>query len=112
MRKILFVFGVFALALSAQAPAGGGPKNLQVLKPAEVRASMGAATAGLGVTCAECHTAPDMSTDDKPAKLTARKMFAMTAEINSKFPDGKAHVSCYTCHRGQKEPLMAAPAAQ
>jgi hypothetical protein len=108
MRKMLFVFAAFALMLSAQ---GNAPKNLQVLKPAEVRASMGAATAGLGVTCAECHAAPDMSSDEKPAKLIARKMFAMTADINSKFPDGKAHVSCYTCHRGQKEPLMVPPAA-
>jgi hypothetical protein len=109
MRKILLLSAAFALMLSAQ---GNAPKNLQVLKPADIRASMGAATAGLGVMCTECHTAPDMSTDDKPAKLIARKMFAMTAEINAKFPDGKAHVSCYTCHRGQKEPLMAAPAAQ
>jgi hypothetical protein len=110
MRKFLFAFAAFALILSAQ--QGGGPKNLQVLKPADVRAAMGDATKGLGVTCAECHTAPDMSTDDKPAKLVARKMFAMTADINSKFPDGKVHVTCYTCHRGQKEPLTAPPAAQ
>jgi hypothetical protein len=109
MRNILLLSAAFALMLSAQ---GNAPKNLQVLKPADIRASMGAATAGLGVTCVECHVAGDNSLDDKPAKLVARKMFAMTAEINSKFPDGKAHVSCYTCHRGQKEPLMAAPAAQ
>jgi hypothetical protein len=44
-------------------------------------------------------------------KLIARKMFAMTQEINNRFPDGKAHVSCYTCQRGQKEPLMAPPPA-
>jgi hypothetical protein len=37
-------------------------------------------------------------------KLIARKMFAMTQEINNRFPDGKAHVSCYTCQRGQKSP--------
>jgi hypothetical protein len=109
MRKIVLLFPAFALMLLAQAP---GPRNLQVLKPEQVRPAMGAATSGLGVTCAECHAAPDMASDDKPAKLIARKMFAMTAEINSKFPDGKDHVSCYTCHRGQKEPLMAAPKAQ
>lgn len=111
MRKIFFVLAsaIFAAAVFAQAP-GGGPKNLQVLKPAEVRASMGMATVGLGVKCTECHV-EDRSSDEKPEKLMARKMFAMTAEINAKFPDGKAHVSCYTCHRGEKEPLMAPPAA-
>jgi hypothetical protein len=109
MRKLLFAFPVFAFMLLAQ---GNAPKNLQVLKPDQIRTAMGDATRGLGVTCAECHTAPDMSTDDKPDKLIARKMFAMTASINSGFPDGKVHVTCYTCHRGQKEPLTAAPAAQ
>lgn len=109
MRKLLFAFPVFALMLLAQ---GNAPKNLQVLKPDQVRQGMGDATRGLGVTCAECHAAPDMSSDEKPAKLIARKMFSMTATINSSFPDGKVHVTCYTCHRGQKEPLTAAPAAQ
>ena len=36
----------------------------------------------------------------KPTKLMARMMFEMVKDINSKFPDGKAHVTCYTCHRG------------
>jgi hypothetical protein len=36
----------------------------------------------------------------------------MVGDINSKFPDGKAHVSCFTCHRGAEEPLMTPPAAQ
>jgi hypothetical protein len=35
----------------------------------------------------------------------------MVDDINSKFPDGKAHVSCYTCHRGAIEPAMIAPPA-
>src|ERR1700753_546963 len=109
MRKIVFVFPAFALMLLAQ---GNPPKNLQVLKPAEVREGMRNATVGLGVTCAECHTAPDMASDDKPMKLIARKMFSLVADINSKAPDGKGHVTCYTCHRGQKEPLYAPPAAQ
>jgi hypothetical protein len=36
----------------------------------------------------------------------------MAGDINSRFNDGKAHVSCYTCHRGDTEPKMAPPAAQ
>jgi hypothetical protein len=40
-------------------------------------------------------------------------MISMTREINGKFPDGKEHVTCYTCHRGDHEPKMKpdAPAA-
>src|ERR1700722_15675731 len=109
MRQLLFVFTVSAIALLAQ--GGGAPKNLKVLKPEDIRASMGMATAGLGVQCTECHVA-DRSSDEKPMKVTARMMFGMTQEINAKFPDGKVHVTCFTCHRGAKEPLTAAPAAQ
>jgi Photosynthetic reaction centre cytochrome C subunit len=108
MRKILLIMAVSAAALLAQAPPNF--KNLQVLKPTDIRSGMGAAVQGLGVQCSECHVQGDNSLDDKPAKVIARKMFAMTAEINSKFPDGKAHVSCYTCHRGEKSPAMAPPA--
>jgi hypothetical protein len=39
-------------------------------------------------------------------------MIELVRSINPKFPDGKEHVSCYTCHRGAQEPLMAPPAAQ
>jgi hypothetical protein len=118
MRYLLLIVAVTAMVLSAQdAPApgrgrgGGPPKNLKVLKPEDVRASMAAATAGLGLMCTGCHVTGDFASDDKPQKLTARMMFEMTRDINSKFTDGKAHVSCYTCHRGQTAPLMAPPAA-
>ena len=75
-------------------------------------ANMRLAVAGLGVMCNDCHVATDRSSDEKPEKLTARMMFSMVKDINSKFPDGKAHVTCYTCHRGAQEPLTAPPAAQ
>jgi len=29
----------------------------------------------------------------------------MVREIDARFPDGKDHVSCYTCHRGSPTPL-------
>ena len=54
----------------------------------------------------------DRSSDEKPEKLTARMMFSMVKDINAKFPDGKAHVTCYTCHRGMEMPLAAPPAMQ
>lgn len=112
MRQLILAFAICAVALLAQdapRPAGAGPKNLKVLKAAEVRGAMGMATSGLGVACTECHAA-DMSSDEKPAKVTARAMFEMTQKINAGFPgEAKMHVTCYTCHRGAKEPLTAAP---
>jgi hypothetical protein len=123
MRQLLFLIAICAMALglsAQQPPAGGGrgrgpatpPKNLKVL-PADANLipTMRAAAAGLGVMCTFCHV-EDRSSDEKPEKLTARMMFQMVMDINSKFPDGKAHVTCYTCHRGAQEPLTAPPAAQ
>jgi photosynthetic reaction center cytochrome c subunit len=88
------------------------PKNLKVLKPEDVRRVMGAMMPSLGVQCTFCHMPPDMASDDNPKKITARHMMEMVNDINAKFPDGKAHVSCYTCHRGATMPLMAPPPAQ
>lgn len=107
MRKLLLVSTLSAIALLAQ---GNAPKNLKVLKPDEVRAGMGMAVAGLGVTCNECHVA-DRASDEKEDKVTARAMFAMMKEINAN-PATMAKVTCYTCHRGQKEPVNAAPPKQ
>ena len=113
MRLILSsVFCLAAvLAIAAPLPQGGGaPKNLKVLTPEDLRAgAMRQATQGLGVRCDYCHV-QDRSSDEKPQKLMARNMFAMTKEINAKFPDGKVHVTCYTCHRGVTMPLTAPPA--
>jgi len=121
MRQLLFVFAICAFVLSAQdaPPAGrgggrgGAPhKNLKVLSEAEFAAgAMRNATTGLGVMCTFCHV-DDRSSDEKPEKVEARMMFAMVKDINAKFPDGKAHVTCYTCHRGAQAPLTAPPAAQ
>jgi hypothetical protein len=35
----------------------------------------------------------------------------MTQEINAKFPDGKMHVTCFTCHNGNSQPKTDAPPA-
>jgi hypothetical protein len=124
MRQLLLVFAIAisAFVLFAQEPParGGGrgrgpqtpPKNLKVLTPEELGAgAMRNAAAGLGVMCTFCHV-DDRSSDEKPEKLTARMMFGMVKDINAKFPDGKVHVTCYTCHRGMEMPVSAPPAAQ
>jgi len=117
MRSLFLALAICSVSLFAQAPAGGGRAqaphtNLKVLPDdANLIPSMRAAAAGLGVMCDYCH-AQDRASDEKPTKLMARNMFAMTKEINAKFPDGKVHVTCYTCHRGTTMPLTAPPAAQ
>lgn len=45
--------------------------------------------------CSFCHL-EDRASDEKPEKVTARKMILMVREINAKFPDGKQHVTCCT----------------
>ena len=87
-----------------------GPKNLKVLKPEDLQAGiMGKFTVAMGRNCTFCH-AQDRSSDEKPEKLTARKMIQMVHDINANFADGKEHVTCYTCHRGDTQPLTAPPA--
>src|ERR1700689_3535963 len=116
MRQLVVLFAIGSLVLFAQDRGGRGrgaaPKNLKVLTPEEFAAgAMRNATTGLGVMCTFCHV-DDRSSDEKPEKVTARMMFAMVKDINAKSPAGKAHVTCFPCHRGAEAPLTAPPAAQ
>jgi hypothetical protein len=124
MRFLATALFFVAVCLQAQdAPPPGGqpkrapqpPKNLKVL-PADtdIRATMGAFRTALGQQCFFCHvqaTPPDFASDENPKKEIARHMITMVKEINAKFPDGKMHVTCYTCHRGKTTPETTAPAA-
>jgi hypothetical protein len=103
-----------ALGLSAQEKGkgkGGPPKNLKVL-PADdnLIPTMRSFVVALGLAdkggCNFCHV-QDRSSDEKMEKVMARMMITMVKDINSRFPDGKTHVTCYTCHRGDTEPKMA-----
>ena len=89
------------------------PKNLKVLTlpAAELIPLMRTFNTALGVKCDHCHVQGNFAADDKHTKEIGRHMISMVTEINGKFPDGKAHVSCFTCHRGELEPKMAPPAA-
>lgn len=124
MRKILLMVAVATLAalvMFAQDKGGKGggkapkapPKNLKILTPENLMDNMRAFVPALGLAdkggCNFCHEM-DRSSDAKQEKVMARMMIQMVNDINSKFPDGKAHVSCFTCHRGSTEPLMAPPA--
>lgn len=111
--KMLLVCAFAVLPLLAQQapdapkPAHPAPKNLKILKPEQIRPVMNAFKTALGVECSHCHVQGDFASDDKTQKATARAMLEMTHEINGKFPDGKMHVTCYTCHRGAVEPVTA-----
>ncbi len=99
-------------------------KNLKVLPKnishEELENVMRGYKEALGVKCSFCHVASkedpkkmDFASDDNDHKKIARDMMRMTAKINKKYFKGHqvAEVSCYTCHKGNKEPLKAPQAA-
>ncbi len=120
---MLFLFLSFAaFGQEPPGPPPGGPpqgehrmpepKNLKLLKPEHLMETMQAFRVSLGVRCDFCHVRGDFASDQNPHKEIARKMIEMTHQINGHFPDGKMHVSCYTCHRGAEEPAMRPPQAE
>jgi len=81
--------------------------NIQVLKdiPADqLIPAMRYITAALGVECDYCHVPNHFDSDDKPHKLTARKMMTMMFAIDKDNFNGRREVTCYTCHRGAAHP--------
>ncbi len=120
--RALWILPAFAslllLPMNAQEPPAAGerpkmppPKNLKLLKPEELMPTMQFFKASLGVNCHFCHVDRDFASDENPHKNVARQMITMAREINTKFGDGKTHVTCFTCHRGAPEPLTAPPSA-
>lgn len=111
MRLLLpILVGASLFCLQAQdAPkkAPPAPKNLKLLQPSDIRPMMGAFRTALGVQCNYCHVQGAFDSDDNPKKEVARHMIQMTTNINGNFPDGKMHVTCFTCHRGEAEPKTA-----
>ena len=90
-------------------PAEQVYKNIQVFKglPAsQLQGAMSFMADSLGVGCAYCH-AKTFESDDKPTKQAARRMIRMVFDLNKGGGDlfRGAAVSCYTCHRGRREPV-------
>lgn len=109
MLVLFLTFAAFGQEPQAGGPPPGhpampAPKNLKLLQPEHLMETMQAFRVALGVRCDFCHVQGDFASDEKPPKEIARKMIVMAREINAKFPDGKMHVTCYTCHRGAEEP--------
>lgn len=111
------------------------PQNLQVLPgdigPDGLRRVMQSFTRALGVRCGHCHVGEgdflnwDFASDANRHKDIARQMMRMTSAINTAWlasteglhnPVDPAlgaagfRVTCWTCHRGQAEPEVRAPA--
>ena len=118
-------------------PPGGGarftpptPKNLKVLPKdmdgRQVVNVMRGFTQALGVRCVYCHVPGaneqdlntyDFASDEKEHKKAARSMLRFTESLNHDFPmdvgdepePGQYRVTCWTCHRGEKEPQTRRP---
>ena len=100
-------------------------KNIQVLKglpDSQLFLVMNFVAASLGEQCNFCHVqqGKDPKTgftkwvwesDDKPEKQTARRMMQMVLSIkaNNKVDFRENEVTCYTCHRGQRQPVGLPP---
>jgi photosynthetic reaction center cytochrome c subunit len=83
--------------------------NIEILKgkPASRLPGMMEALTGLiGVDCVYCHVEGNFASDDKPAKRTARKHFALIARLNREEFGGQNKVSCWTCHHGKPIPEL------
>ncbi|HMX26397.1 MAG TPA: photosynthetic reaction center cytochrome c subunit family protein [Blastocatellia bacterium] len=95
------------LAGHEEEPAEQVFKNIEVLKgkkAARLPGMMEALTGLLGVDCTHCHVRDQWDKEDKPAKQTTRKHFAMQAQMNKEFFAGQNAITCWTCHRGQPKP--------
>jgi len=80
-------------------------KNIRELKglPADqLQSIMQHFAKSLGVDCSYCHIQGAFEKDDKPAKLMARKMIKMVADMNKNYLGGA--VTCFTCHQGSLKP--------
>jgi photosynthetic reaction center cytochrome c subunit len=119
MRKVgaafVLALATALIALAQQPPPGPAGKtaeqvykNIQVLQGTPVDQflpEMRLFGAALGVDCNFCHLEEDRAKDDKEAKQTARKMISMVRDINKNSFRGQLEVTCYTCHRGDLEPV-------
>ena len=116
---LLFLL-LLAASASAQAPTptlvdSPSVKVLTGLMAPQFQEEMNFITQALGVTCGTCHVRGNFASDEKPEKLTARRMLEMTKGINKQFfPDhtpkaGESvlgRVTCYTCHQGERTPKL------
>ena len=90
-------------------------KVLTGLLAPQFQEEMNFITQALGVTCNTCHVRGNFASDEKPEKLTARRMLEMTrgstsssSPITNRRPSESVlgRVTCYTCHQGERTPKL------
>src|SRR5215510_9680919 len=113
MRLLTLVFFITVVVSITHAQTAEQKfKNIQIFKtlPAtQLDPTMAFISGSLGVRCSYCHVTNSFDKDDKPTKLTARRMIQMVFDLNKGSFNGQGAVSCYTCHRGKPTPV-AVPA--
>jgi hypothetical protein len=122
-------FSMAVTTVAQQATTVGATRpNVEVLKDlpeSQLFLVMNAIADSLNVTCDYCHvrSTPNANTvvggwlwdrDDKPTKAVAKRMLKMVRDLNAASFDGRARVTCFTCHRGSLQPtrLPALPPTQ
>lgn len=58
----------------------------------------------LGVACEHCHDGGDRRASAKPTFDFARRMAAMARGLNAGPLSGRAPITCWSCHRGERVP--------
>mgnify|MGYP003575694950 CR=1 FL=1 len=124
--KLAGVAILLTIALGAFSPVFGQVPTPTVVDSPDVKVltgllapqfqeEMNFITQALGVNCNTCHVRGNFASEEKPEKLTARRMLEMTRGINQQFfPDHKpkegesvlGRVTCYTCHQGERTPKL------
>lgn len=87
-------------------------KNIQRLKGVPAGRIMGIMTMfskSLGVECSHCHDEAAFEKDDNPNKQKARVMLSMVGSIAREIYGGQTNINCYTCHRGEAQPVSMPP---
>lgn len=122
MRKTLclcaFVAGVMIAVSTSRAQQQTAEqrfKNIQIFKglPAtQLDPTMAFISGSLGVRCNYCHVPGSFDKDDKPTKLTARRMIQMVIDLNKGSFNGQGAISCFTCHRGKPTPVSVPAVGQ
>ena len=123
MKQLKRLIGIFTI-LSFVTSLGimqEEPKNLQVLdfeSVRELKKYMKTIGKDLGVKCTFCHDLNDKSIDTDH-KLIAREMMIMQQDLNKNYfamigdsllkLENEMPISCWTCHRGSKNPQLVRP---
>ena len=108
LMVLLVVVAVSTSLAQQQQTAEQRFKNIQIFKglPAtQLEPTMAFISGSLGVRCNYCHVPNSFDKDDKPTKLTARRMIQMVFDLNKGSFKGQGTVSCFTCHRGKPTPV-------